>query len=97
MTRFVPAWPGFPEETPMPEPATTYLDLDEGYIRTERVAELLHVSRKTVTRWAREGRLPPAIRTLAGHRRWSERAIRDLAASMTTPATVGPAAGGGSR
>jgi excisionase family DNA binding protein len=33
------------------------------------VAELFHVNPKTVSRWAKQGRLP-AIRTLGGHRRF---------------------------
>ena len=37
------------------------------------VADLFHVDPKTVTRWAKQGRLP-AIYTLGGHRRyrWSD-------------------------
>jgi excisionase family DNA binding protein len=41
------------------------------------VAALLHVSPKTVSRWAKEGRLP-YLRTLGGHRRYPEQAIREL-------------------
>ena len=78
----------------MPEPATTHLDLDKGYLRTAQAAAILHVNTKTVSRWAKEGRLP-CIRTLGGHRRFEERAIRELAASMIQPATDGPAAAGG--
>ena len=33
------------------------------------VAELFHVNQKTVSRWAKQGRLP-SIRTLGGHRRF---------------------------
>jgi excisionase family DNA binding protein len=39
------------------------------YFRTAQVAELLHVSPKSVSRWAQEGRLP-YLRTLGGHRRY---------------------------
>jgi excisionase family DNA binding protein len=45
------------------------------------VAELLQVSPKTVCRWAMEGKLP-FRRTLGGHRRYPEAAIRELAASL---------------
>jgi len=48
------------------------------YLRTAQVAELLHVSPKTVSRWAQEGRLP-YLRTLGGHRRYPDREIRALA------------------
>jgi excisionase family DNA binding protein len=34
------------------------------------VAQLLRVDPKTVTRWAKEGRLPPAFVTPGGHRRY---------------------------
>lgn len=45
------------------------------------VAELFGVDPKTVTRWARTGRLP-AVRTLGGHRRFPADVVaRCLAAS----------------
>ena len=47
------------------------------YLRSSEVAELLHVSPKTVARWAKEGKLP-CLRTLGGHRRYPEREIRAL-------------------
>src|SRR5688500_1130951 len=40
------------------------------YLRTAEVAQMLHVSPKTITRWAKEGRLPHS-RTLGGHRRYA--------------------------
>ena len=48
------------------------------YLRTSEVAELLHVSPKTVSRWAKEGKLP-FLKTLGGHRRYPEAEIRQLA------------------
>jgi len=45
------------------------------------VADLLHVAPKTIARWAKDGRLP-SQRTLGGHRRDPEQAIRQLAASL---------------
>jgi excisionase family DNA binding protein len=45
------------------------------------VAAILQVSPKTVARWAQQGRLPYQ-RTLGGHRRYPESAIRELAASL---------------
>lgn len=49
----------------------------EEYMRTAEVARLLHVSPKTVSRWAKEGKIP-CVRTLGGHRRFSGRVIREL-------------------
>ena len=51
------------------------------YLTTAEVADILHVSPKTVTRWAREGKLPHS-RTLGGHRRYPGEAIRDLATEL---------------
>jgi excisionase family DNA binding protein len=51
------------------------------HLRPAEVAELLGVSPKTVTRWAREGKLP-CLRTLGGHRRYPEHEIRELAAGL---------------
>jgi excisionase family DNA binding protein len=48
------------------------------YLRTAEVADLLHVSPKTVSRWAKEGKLP-FLKTLGGHRRYPEAKIRELA------------------
>lgn len=52
-----------------------------GYLRTAQVADLLHVSPKTVSRWAKEGKLGH-VKTLGGHRRYEERAVKELAASL---------------
>ena len=41
------------------------------------VAELFGVDPKTVTRWAKAGKLT-SIRTLGGHRRYRESEVRDL-------------------
>ncbi|MCC7078643.1 MAG: helix-turn-helix domain-containing protein [Acidimicrobiia bacterium] len=41
------------------------------------VADLFGVSGKTVSRWAREGRIS-SVRTLGGHRRFRENDIREL-------------------
>jgi excisionase family DNA binding protein len=45
------------------------------------VAAILQVSPKTISRWAQQGLLPYQ-RTLGGHRRYPEPAIRELAASL---------------
>jgi excisionase family DNA binding protein len=49
----------------------------ERYLKTGDVADLLHISPKTVTRWARDGKLPYS-RTLGGHRRFLPDAIEQL-------------------
>ena len=54
------------------------------YLRAGEVAELLHVSPKTVGRWARDGKLSH-VATLGGHRRYARRDIERLAASLLVP------------
>jgi excisionase family DNA binding protein len=49
------------------------------YLRTGEVAEILHVSPKIVSRWAKEGKLP-SVTTPGGRRRYPEAKIRELAA-----------------
>ena len=58
------------------------------YLRTAQVAELLHVSPKTVSRWAQEGRLP-YLRTLGGHRRYPDAEIRALVQTLSEPPPAG--------
>jgi excisionase family DNA binding protein len=62
---------------PRGKAATTY----PSYLHTDEVADILHVSPKTVSRWAKEGRLP-CMRTLGGHRRYPELEIRELAEEL---------------
>jgi len=57
------------------EPAT-----DRSLTRAD-VAHLLGVSPNTVTRWAREGRLPCHV-TLGGHHRFERTAIEELLESL---------------
>jgi len=61
------------------------------YFFTSEVAQLLRVSPQTVTRWAKEGKLP-FLRTVGGHRRYPETEIRALIAALTEP--VVPLRGG---
>ena len=51
------------------------------FLRSAQVADILQVSPKTVARWAHQDLLP-CQRTLGGHRRYPESAIRELAASL---------------
>jgi hypothetical protein len=52
----------------------------EPFLHTSPVADIPHISPKTIARWAKD-RLPHQ-RTLGGHRRSPEQAIRRLAASL---------------
>ena len=51
------------------------------YLRVAEVAALLHVSPRTVARWANERRVPH-VRTLGGHRRFPRAVIERLAAGL---------------
>jgi excisionase family DNA binding protein len=51
------------------------------YLKTSEVARMLHVSPKTVSRWAKEDKIPH-VRTLGGHRRFPARDIRELAGRL---------------
>ena len=48
-----------------------------------------HVSPKTVSRWAKEGKLP-FLKTLGGHRRYPEAEIRELAEELREEAIPEP-------
>jgi len=58
-----------------------------GYLHTAEVADILHVSPKTVSRWAKEGRLP-FLKTLGGHRRYPATEIRQLVDELQVPPTA---------
>ena len=53
------------------------------------VAVMFDVDPRTVARWARQGRLPPAVVTPGGHRRWSARAVA-AALARGVPADLAP-------
>ena len=53
----------------------------ESFPHPRHLADILHVSPKTIARWATDGRLP-YHRTLGGHRRYPEQAIRELTTSL---------------
>ena len=52
------------------------------WLRAAEVAARLHVSPKTVARWAKQGRLPYR-RTLGGHRRYDPDHIDQLVRALT--------------
>ena len=49
----------------------------ESLLTPSEVAAMFRVDPKTVTRWAKAGKLS-SIRTLGGHRRYRESEVRDL-------------------
>lgn len=56
--------------------------IDEGKLLTpSEVAAMFRVDPKTVTRWAKAGKIG-SIRTLGGHRRFHETEVRALLASV---------------
>ena len=52
------------------------------HLTASQAAALLQVSPKTVSRWAKEGKLP-FVRTLGGHRRYPDSEIRALIDSLS--------------
>jgi excisionase family DNA binding protein len=57
------------------------------YLRAAEVADILYVSPKTVSRWAKEGKLP-FMKTLGGHRRYPAAKIRELAEELRQEPTA---------
>jgi excisionase family DNA binding protein len=58
------------------------LDAPEQLLTPSEVAAMFRVNPKTVTRWARAGKLT-AIRTLGGHRRFKVSEIKRCIAEMS--------------
>ena len=56
----------------------------EPLLTPSEVATLFRVDPKTVTRWAKAGKLT-SIRTLGGHRRYRESEVRSLLDGNTAP------------
>jgi excisionase family DNA binding protein len=69
------------------QPSGKAATTDPSYLRTAQVAEILYVSPKTVSRWAKEGKLP-FLKTLGGHRRYPDAEIRELATELREEATA---------
>jgi len=59
-------------------------DGDNALLTPAEVAAMFRVSPKTVTRWARAGKLT-ALRTLGGHRRFRAAEVRDLLGRSEEP------------
>lgn len=58
--------------------------VSEPLLTPGEVAAMFRVDPKTVTRWARAGKLT-SIRTLGGHRRYPEAEVRSLLAGIPAP------------
>ncbi len=56
-------------------------DANERLMTPGEVASMFRVDPKTVTRWAKAGKLS-SIRTLGGHRRYRESEVRELLAGV---------------
>lgn len=69
----------------------------KAYLTRADVARLLSVSPNTVTRWAREGRLPCQV-TLGGHHRFDRTVIETIRDGLSRgAATMWPPPSGGRR
>ena len=60
----------------------------EVLLTPSEVASLFRVGPKTVTRWAKAGKLT-SIRTLGGHRRYKESEVKALINLISNPGEVG--------
>ncbi len=56
-------------------------DQESDYLGPGEVARILHVSPKTVSRWAEQGYLPCLV-TLGGHRRFRRKDVEEVARGM---------------
>jgi excisionase family DNA binding protein len=59
------------------------------WLRAEDVARMLHVSPKTVGRWANEGKLA-YVRTIGRHRRYDPDVVARLVEKLDRSDTVAP-------
>ena len=64
--------------------STPRTDAPGALLTPSEVASMFRVDPKTVTRWAKAGKLS-AIRTLGGHRRYSEAEVRSLLTGVPQP------------
>jgi excisionase family DNA binding protein len=67
----------------MSQASQTRVPEAEPLLTPAEVATLFRVDPKTVTRWAKSGKLT-SIRTLGGHRRYREVEVRELLAGRDT-------------
>ena len=67
---------------------TTRMPDAEPLLTPSEVAAMFRVDPKTVTRWAKAGKLT-SIRTLGGHRRYREAEVRELLGEVPPPREPG--------
>ncbi len=67
---------------------TTHMQQSETLLTPSEVAALFRVDPKTVTRWAKAGKIS-SIRTLGGHRRYRESEVRTLLGDVPQPRVTG--------
>ncbi len=67
---------------------TTHMQQSETLLTPSEVATLFRVDPKTVTRWAKAGKIS-SIRTLGGHRRYRESEVRTLLGGVPQPRVTG--------
>jgi len=67
---------------------TTRMPDAEPLLTPSEVAAMFRVDPKTVTRWAKAGKLT-SIRTLGGHRRYREAEVRELLGEVPQPREPG--------
>jgi excisionase family DNA binding protein len=72
--------------SPQTTAPTSHRDPRGALLTPSEVASMFRVDPKTVTRWAKAGKLS-AIRTLGGHRRYSEAEVRALLDGVPRPRT----------
>jgi excisionase family DNA binding protein len=63
------------------EPRVRQVGATSSFLTRSEVSKLLGVSPNTVTRWAREGRLPCQV-TLGGHHRFDRELVEELRRSL---------------
>ncbi len=68
-------------------PVSKRPDEEVEYLTPGQVARMLHVSPKTVDRWADQGRIG-CIVTLGGHRRFARSDVEEVVAAMTSRASA---------
>jgi excisionase family DNA binding protein len=68
------------DDTRRPSAGTTE-EHEETYLTSTQAARILHVSSKTLDRWADQGRVRCSV-TLGGHRRFTRRTILAVARQM---------------
>ncbi len=71
----------------MSQASLSRIAAQERLLTPAEVASLFRVDPKTVTRWAKAGKLT-SIRTLGGHRRYKESEVKQLL-NATNPNTTG--------